>query len=377
MRGMTSAPHADDLTPATRIVALGREERSPGAQVGAPLVLTSTYVADGPANYARNGNPTWSAFEEALGSLEGGDALVFGSGMAAVAAVLSLVPPGGVVVVPHAPYSGVVVTLAERAARGELTVRHVEITDVDGVVAALDGADLLWLESPTNPLLEIADLPALLAAARERGVLSVVDNTFATPLLQRPLELGADLVMHSVTKYLSGHSDVILGAVVTASDEAGRERNALLQRHRSLYGAIAGPMETWLALRGLRTLHVRLDRACANAGVLAERLTEHPGVSRVRYPGFGAIVSFEVDGSAEQAEAVASACRIVVNSTSLGAVETQIERRRRQSGEPEAVPVNLLRLSVGIEDVEDLWRDLDQAIGAALLGRGTHADGSR
>lgn len=369
MRGMTTpepqpASH-EDLTPATRIVALGREERAPGSQVGAPLVLTSTYVADGPANYARNGNPTWSAFEGALGSLEGGDALVFGSGMAAVAAVLSFVPVGGTVVVPHAPYSGVVVTLGERAARGELTVRHVEVTDVDEVVAALDGADLLWLESPTNPLLEIADLPALLSAARERGVLTVVDNTFATPLLQQPLALGADLVMHSVTKYLSGHSDVILGAVITTRDEAGQARNARLQRHRSLYGAIAGPFETWLALRGLRTLHVRLERACANAATLAERLTTHPGVTRTRYPGFGAIISFEIDGSAEQAEVVAATTRIVVNSTSLGAVETQIERRRRQPGEPEAVPVNLLRLSVGIEDVEDLWADLDHAIRVA------------
>lgn len=365
MRRMTSPHGSGDLTPATRLVALGREPRSPGAQVGAPLVMTSTYVADGPANYARNGNPTWTAFEEALGSLEQGEALVFGSGMAAVAAVLSLVPLGGVVVVPHAPYSGVVVTLAERASRGEVEVRHVDVTDVDNVVAALDGADLLWLESPTNPLLEVADLETLLAAARARAVLSVVDNTFATPLLQRPLALGADLVMHSVTKYLSGHSDVILGAVITGTGEAGQSLRARLQRHRSLYGAIAGPFETWLALRGLRTLHVRLERACANAAVLADRLSTHPGVTRVRYPGFGAIVSFEIHGSADQAESVAAATRIVVNSTSLGAVETQIERRRRHAGEPDAVPDNLLRLSVGIEDVEDLWADLDQAIRGA------------
>lgn len=365
-----SHPHEPgELALATRIVALGREERQPGAQVGAPLVLTSTYLADGPANYARNGNPTWSAFEEALGSLEGGDALVLSSGMAAVAAALSLVPLGGVVVAPHSAYSGVVVTLAEREARGELSVRRVDVTDTSAVTEALDGADLLWLESPTNPLLEVADLPALIAAARARGVLTVVDNTFATPLLQQPLSLGADVVLHSVTKYLAGHSDLILGAVVTPATDSGQAQHALLARHRSLHGAIAGPFETWLALRGLRTLHLRFERACTNAAVLAQRLSEHPGVARVRYPGFGAIVSFEVgtegEAGADAAELVADATKVIAHSTSLGAVESQIERRRRHPGEPDAVPVNLLRLSVGVEDVDDLWHDLDQAIAAA------------
>lgn len=357
MTSMSREPAAS-----TRLVALGRESRAPGAQVGAPLVLTSTYVADGPVNYARAGNPTWSAFEEALGSLEGGEALVFGSGMAAVAAVLSLVPVGGVVVAPRSAYNGVVVTLDDLAGRGALRVRPVEVTDTAAVLAALPGADLIWLESPTNPLLEVADLPTLLSAARAHGALSAVDNTFATPLLQRPLDEGADISVHSVTKYLSGHSDVILGATVTRADEAGRALRARLQRQRLLGGAIAGPWETWLALRGLRTLHVRFERACANAAELAARLAAHPAVEVCRYPGFGAMVSFDVAGDAERAEAVASACRVIVNSTSLGGVESQIERRRRQPGEPEVVPVNLLRLSVGIEDVEDLWADLDQAL---------------
>ena len=183
-------PTRTDLSPATRVVALGREVAGPGAQVGAPLVLTSTYHADGEVAYARSGNPTWSAFEEAVGSLEGGEALVTASGMAAVAAALSLLPHGGTVVVPDAAYNGVVASLTALEAEGAARVRRVDVTDTAAVVAATEGADLLWLESPTNPLLEVADVPALASAARRRGVLTVVDNTFATPLVQRPLALG-------------------------------------------------------------------------------------------------------------------------------------------------------------------------------------------
>ena len=360
-----TGPDAERLAPATRVVALGREEAAPGGQVGAPLVLTSTYHAGGDVVYARSGNPTWSAFEAALGDLEGGDALVLSSGMAAVTAALSLLPHGGTVVAPDAAYNGVVATLADREAQGSARVRRVDVADTDAVLAALDGADLLWLESPTNPLLEVADLPALLAAARERGVLSVVDNTFATPLLQRPLELGADVVVHSVTKYLAGHSDVLLGAVVTPDTDAGRAHHQRLLTHRTLHGAIAGPMEVWLALRGLRTLALRVERSQASALDLAARLREHPAVERVRHPGIGGIVSIEVAGGAEAAERVAAATRVWVHSTSLGGVESQLERRRRIPSEPVRVPENLVRLSVGIEDVEDLWRDLAQALDQA------------
>jgi len=365
---VTQTPHdpdADRLSPATRVVALGREEVVAGSQVGAPLVLTSTYHADGDVVYARSGNPTWSAFETALGDLEGGDALVLSSGMAAVTAALSLIPNGGRVVAPDAAYNGVVATLDIREAEGSARVRRVDIADTAAVLTALEGADLLWLESPTNPLLEVADLPTLLAAARERGVLSVVDNTFATPLLQRPLELGADVVVHSVTKYLSGHSDVVLGAVVTPPTDAGRAHHERMLRHRTLHGAIAGPMEVWLALRGLRTLHLRVERAGANALDLAERLRTHPAVERVRHPGFGGIVSIEVAGGVEAAERVCTATRVWVHSTSLGGVESQLERRRRIPSEPPRVPENLVRLSVGIEDVDDLWRDLRQALDQA------------
>lgn len=353
---------ADTLAPATRVVALGRDSASPGAQVGAPLVLTSTYRADGPVAYARSGNPTWTAFEETLGSLEGGDALVLASGMAAVAAAFSLLPHGGTVVAPDAGYNGVMATLADLEAAGAASVRRVDVSDTGAVVAALPGADLLWLESPTNPLLEVADLPALAAAAREHRVISAVDNTFATPLLQRPLADGADVVVHSATKFLAGHSDVLLGAVVTAPTQAGRDLHERIRRHRLLHGAVAGPVETWLALRGMRTLHLRLERACANAADLAARLGGHPAVRRVRYPGFGAIVSIEVAGGAAGAERVAAATRLWVHATSLGGVESLLERRRRQPNEPGRVPEDLLRLSVGVEDVEDLWRDLSAAL---------------
>ncbi|MBT9254320.1 aminotransferase class I/II-fold pyridoxal phosphate-dependent enzyme [Phycicoccus sp. MAQZ13P-2] len=360
---MTDGPSSPEpLAPATRLVALGREPASPGAQVGAPLVLTSTYHADGPVSYGRGGNPTWSALEEALGSLEGGDALVLASGMAAVSAAFSLLPHGGTVVVPDAAYNGVMATVGDLEAEGAATVRRVDLTDTAAVVAALDGADLLWLESPTNPLLEVAEVATLAAAARERGVLTVVDNTFATPLLQRPLEDGADVVVHSVTKYLAGHSDVLLGAVVTAPTEAGRALHDRLHRYRRLRGAIAGPMESWLALRGMRTLHLRLERAGASAVELARRLEGHPAVTRVRYPGFGAIVSIEVVGGAEGAERVSAATRLWVHATSLGGVESLLERRKRQPDEPLKVPDELLRLSVGVEDVDDLWRDLAAAL---------------
>ncbi|GGL41185.1 PLP-dependent transferase [Phycicoccus endophyticus] len=356
------SPRPDDLSPATRLVALGREPAAPGAQVGAPLVLTSTYHADGEVAYGRGGNPTWSALEEAVGSLEGGDALVLASGMAAVSAAFALLPHGGTVVVPSAAYNGVMATVADLEASGGATVRRVDVADTAAVTAALDGADLLWLESPTNPLLEVADLPAVCAAARARGVLSVVDNTFATPLLQRPLEVGADVVVHSATKYLAGHSDVLLGVVVTAPTAAGRALRARLQRHRLLHGGVAGPMEAWLALRGLRTLHLRLERACANAAELARRLAGHGAVTRVRYPGLGAVVSIEVVGGAPGAERVAAATRLWVHATSLGGVESLLERRRRQPNEPAEVPEELLRLSVGVEDVEDLWADLAAAL---------------
>jgi cystathionine gamma-synthase len=346
----------------TVLVASGRPERAPGASVNVPVELTSTYAANGTVNYARVGNPTWNAFEDALGELEGGRALVHASGMGAISAALSLVARGGTVLAPDQTYNGTgdLLTAFEQAGG---TVVRLHASDTAGFVAALEEADLLWLESPTNPLMDLVDLETVLARSSELGVTSVVDNTLPTPLLARPLGLGADVVVHSVTKYLAGHSDVVLGATVVADTERGRALGERLQRHRTLHGAIAGPLEVYLALRGLRTLAVRFERACSSAAVLAERLAGHPAVVRVRYPGSGAMLAIEVGDDEAAAERLCAATRLWLHSTSLGGVESQLERRRRHPSESPSVPANLVRLSVGIEHVEDLWADLQQALG--------------
>lgn len=348
------------LSPATRVITGGRPPEDPGAGVNISVEFSSTYVAGGPVNYARAGNPTWSAFEETLADLEGGQCLAYASGMGAIAAAAALVEVGSVVVSPRHVYNGTNSLLVDRAARGEIELRQVDISDTEEVRAALSGAALLWIESPTNPMMEVADLSALGAAAREAGAISVCDNTFATPLLQQPLDRGIDVVVHSATKYLAGHSDVLLGAAITRRDDL-HER---LRTHRTLHGAIPGPMETWLALRGIRTLDVRLERACANAADLAQRLGDHPAIERVRYPGLGAVVSIELAGGRSAAEALEQNVRVWTPATSLGGVESLLERRRRQPAEVETVPESLVRLSVGIESVEDLWADLEQALRA-------------
>lgn len=355
-------PNHEGLAPASILVSAGRQPRVPGAGLNAPLELSSTYVADGPVNYARGGNPTWTAFEEALGALEGGSALVFSSGMAAIAASLSVAPEGAVIVAPTHAYNGTGAILESLEKSGRATVRRVDISDTAAVIALLAGADVLWAESPTNPMLEVADLPRLFEAAHTLGAVVLCDNTFATPLVQQPLSMGADVVVHSVTKYLAGHADVILGATVTADTDRGRGFQEALARHRLIHGAIAGPVETWLALRGMRTMHLRVERSSANAAELSTRLQGHPAVERMRYPGFGSIIAIEVPGGPDGAESVAARVRLWTHATSLGGVESLIERRRRHPSEPSTVPDNLLRLSVGVEDVEDLWRDLDAAL---------------
>jgi cystathionine gamma-synthase len=357
--------HGEGLAPASILVSAGRQPRVAGAGVNAPLEFTSTYIADGPVDYARAGNPTWTAFEEALGALEGGSALVFSSGMAAIAAALALAPRGAAIVAPTHSYAGTSAILESFEKAGQAVLRRVDISDTATVIAALQGADVLWAESPTNPMLEVADLPALFQAAHRVGAVALCDNTFATPLVQQPLSMGADVVVHSVTKYLAGHADVILGATVTANSERGRGFHDALSQYRTLHGAIAGPMETWLALRGMRTMHLRVERSSANAAVLAERLEGYRGVQRLRFPGFGSILAIEVDGGLVGAEAVAANVRLWTHATSLGGVESLIERRRRHPGEPSTVPENLLRLSVGVEDVEDLWNDLAAALAHA------------
>lgn len=351
------------LSPATVVVAAGRPAHAPGAPVGPGIEMTSTYLAGGDTVYARAGNATWTALEDALGALEGGDALVLASGMAAIAAAFALAPADRPLLVPDAAYNTTLGLADELVAAGRTVVR-VDVADTDAVRDAVERhrPGLVWLESPTNPLLDVADIEALADAAHAAGALVVVDNTFATPLRQRPLALGADVVVHSATKYLAGHSDVVMGVVVTTDPDL----HARLLAHRTLHGAIAGPFEAWLTLRGLRTLAVRLDRATANAAALADRLRAHPAVERVRYPGTGAVVSIEVAGGADAADVVCAATRLWSHATSLGGVESLLERRRRHANEPTTVPVNLVRLSVGIEDVDDLWADLSTALDTTL-----------
>jgi cystathionine gamma-synthase len=344
--------------PATTAVTAGRPPHRPDAPLNSPITMASTYVATGELEYGRYGNPTWAAFEEALGALEGGRCLAFSSGLATVSTVLDLVGAGGTVVAPRHAYNGSVMQLADLEARGRITARLVDIADTPAVVAACDDAALVWIESPTNPALEVADIATIAEAAHEAGASVVVDNTFATPLRQHPLAMGADLVVHSVTKLISGHADAVMGAVVTADDQL----YDVLKGRRDLVGAIPGTLEAWLALRGLRTLHVRLDRAEANAQELASRLAGHAAVSEVRYPGFGTIVSVIAAGGADAADRLTRSTSLWVHATSLGGVESSFERRRRWKSEPATIPDGLVRLSVGIEDVDDLWADLGSAL---------------
>ena len=266
------------LSPATVVVHAGRPPHEPDQPLNAPIQMASTYVAGGDLEYGRYANPTWSAFEDALGALEGGRALAFSSGLAAVSTVLDLVGQDGLVVAPRHAYLGSIGQLGDLEARGRIKALLVDIADTDAVLAALDDAALLWIESPTNPALEVADVERLIAAGHEVGASVVVDNTFATPLLQKPLELGADIVLHSVTKLLAGHSDVVMGALVVRDDQL----YDVLKARRDLIGAIPGTLEAWLALRGMRTLHLRLERSQANATELARRLADHPAVAEVR-----------------------------------------------------------------------------------------------
>jgi cystathionine gamma-synthase len=370
---------AEDIRPETQVISLGRPALIPDGPLNVPITPASALQAGGVAGYARDGHAPWMALEEVIGALEGGRALTFSSGMAAATAAMSLFPADAVVIAPTVAYMDVRRSLLRRQEACSTKVRLVDITDTDAVLAACDGADVLWLESPTNPLLGIADLPRLCAATRERRMLCVVDNTFATPLLQRPLELGADLVVHSATKAMGGHSDLLLGAVVTADET----HFAALREARELGGATPGALESYLCLRGLRTLPLRLERAQHNAGVLAERLSDHPAVSEVRYPGLdshpqhqrscdtlagpGFMLTFRVRGGAARADAVIAALRVLTHATSLGGVETTVERRARYPAERDVVPEDLLRVSVGCEHVEDLWADLQQALSCTTV----------
>src|SRR5947209_11516057 len=273
------------LHPETAIICAGRPGHAGGGPLNMPVVLASNFHADAGQDsraYSRtDATPGWEALEAAVGQVEGGHAVAFSSGMAAIAAVLDLVPAGGRIVAPADCYFGVGELLGDARQQGRWAVDRVNLTDTAAVQAAVDGADLLWLETPSNPLLDVADLPALCAAGRRAGAIVGVDNTFATPLLQQPLALGADVAVHSATKFIGGHSDLLSGIAV-AREQALAER---LRHRRGLSGATPGALEAFLALRGLRTLALRLDRGQRNAAELARRLDEHPTCRHLRHPG--------------------------------------------------------------------------------------------
>jgi cystathionine gamma-synthase len=359
------------------LVSAGRARKA-GAPLNIPPWAASNFVLGGDRAYARDdGTPGWEALEEIVGGLEGGSAIAFASGMAGIAAVFEQLPAGAKVALPDDCYQGVAGLANAGQRRGRWNVRRIVVADTAAWIQACADSDLIWLESPSNPLLVVTELEEICAAPRKQGAILGVDNTFATPLNQRPLALGADVSVQSVTKFIGGHSD-LLGGVVTVRDAA---LLTMLRQARELAGATPGALETFLAVRGARTLAVRLDRAQRNAMILAERLSDHPYVLITRYPGlashpthdaarrqlkgFGTIISFDIRGGAKAADAACARLRLIQHATSLGAVESTIERRASVPGQ-EHLPPSLLRLSVGIEAVEDLWTDLDQALRVAV-----------
>ncbi|TDC71613.1 cystathionine gamma-synthase [Actinomadura sp. GC306] len=371
----------------TLAVHAGQEPDPTTGAVVKPIYQVSTYKQDGIGGlrggyeYSRSANPTRTALETCLAEVESGvRGLAFASGLAAEDALLRAVcRPGDHVVIPNDAYGGTYRLFAKVAEPWGVAFDPVPLGDIEAVRAAVGPqTKIIWLETPTNPLLGIADIAALAAVAHDAGALLVVDNTFASPYLQRPLELGADVVVHSTTKYIGGHSDVVGGALIVSDAELG-ERLAF---HQNAMGAVAGPFDAWLTLRGIKTLGVRMDRHCANAERIVEMLERHAAVREVLYPGlpghpghdvaakqmkaFGGMVSFRME-SEEAAVRVCEATKLFTLGESLGGVESLIEHPGRMThasaaGSPLEVPADLVRLSVGIEDVTDLLRDLERAL---------------
>ena len=379
LASMSGNHNWDSLHNETKVVAAGRPAKKPDGPLNPPIALNSTFHEGGPIGYGRYGNESWSALEDAISVLEGGQTLIYGSGMAAISCVFSLLPHGAVITASHHGYQGTTTLLKQMHESGRLTVRFVDLADTEATLAQIPGTQMLYLESPINPGIEVVDLPKLIAAGKAAGCGVAVDNTLASPMVQNPLAMGADIVIHSVTKYLSGHSDLLLGSTST-NDPA---LNVRLEQARRYGGAIAGPFEAWLALRGLRTFSLRMKKSQENAMDLAQRLVKHPAISRVRYPGlatdpyheraksfmkgFGAVVSFEVKATVEQIDLMCNSSKLITNATSLGGVESLWERRRRWKTESETIPENLIRFSVGIEHADDIWADIQSAMAAAKI----------
>ncbi len=383
---------SDALRPGFETLAIhaGQEAEATTGAVVPPIYQVSTYKQDGVGGlrggyeYSRSANPTRTALEECVAALEGGTrGLAFASGLAAEDTLLrTMCRPGDHVVIPGDAYGGTYRLFAKVQQRWGLDYTPSAGDDVDAFRAALEPGrtTLVWCETPTNPLLGISDIAALAQLAHDNGALLVVDNTFASPYLQQPLALGADVVVHSTTKYMGGHSDVVGGTLVCADRELGER----LASHQNAMGAVAGPFDSWLVLRGLRTLGVRMDRHCANAERIVEMLVGHPRVERVLYPGlpehpghevaakqmrgFGGMVSFRMRGGLDAALAVCERTELFTLAESLGGVESLIEHPGRMThasaaGSALEVPDDLVRLSIGIETVDDLLADLSRALG--------------
>src|ERR1041384_7556459 len=372
--------HPTGLKPGVGCVWGGRGSEA-GAPLNVPLIPASNFIIGAGRDYSRDdGTPTWEALEDVVGGLESGKAVAFASGMAAIASVFDQLPAGAVVVLPDDCYQGVAGLAAAGAERKRWSVQRVAVDDTAGWIRACGVADLIWLESPSNPLLTVADLEAVCAAPRKPGAIVAVDNTFATPMNQQPLEFGATVSLQSATKFIGGHSDLLAGVATTKADALWHS----LRKSRELTGATPGTLEAFLAVRGARTLALRLQRAQQTAMILSERLERHQDVTRVRYPGlpshprhatakrvlkgFGNTISFDLLGGSEFADTVCHNVRLIRHATSLGAVESTIERRAAIPGQ-EHLPPSLMRLSVGIEDAEDLWTDLDSAINSDFINQ--------
>lgn len=353
-----------------------------------PIITSTTYARDNRYNpindsnvYGRDDNPSFVQAERVLAELEQGEeALLFASGMAAIACIFYTLGSGSHVVLPDSMYWGVYSWTRTYCDRADIRISYYDTANAESITDAMDGAartDLVWVETPSNPMMHVTDIARAAQIAHSANAMLVVDNTTPTPIFSQPLLIGADLVVHSATKTLNGHSDVLAGAIVTKETDSRWEK-IVTERHGA--GAVPGPFEAWLLLRGMRTLSLRAERASNNAMELAQRLNNNAAVSAVLYPGleshpghaiaseqmiggYGSLMSFLVHGGADEALAVAGRLNLIVSATSLGGVETLIEHRHSVEPPETGVPENLLRLAVGIEDIDDLWRDLEQALG--------------
>ena len=366
------------------IHAGGESDRETGA-LSPPIHLATTFK-HGPAaeriagyEYQREGNPTNDRLREAIAALEGGEAaLTFASGMAAVTTLLETLPSGSSLVIPDDCYAGVRMLATEFLPERGIAVHRVDMADLPAVRAVCaGGVALLWVETPSNPLMKLSDIAALATLAHEHGAMLVCDNTFASPVLQQPLALGADIVMHSTTKYFGGHSDVLGGALAFKRED---DFFAKVAHRLHITGAVLSPFSAWLTLRGFRSLPARMALHCSNARRIAEFLAAHPHVERVNYPGlpshpghelatrqmrdFGGMLSVQLRGGRDAALAMAGKLQLFTNATSLGGCESLVEHRASTEGPHTTTPQNLLRMSVGLEHVDDLIADLAQALQA-------------